>query len=361
MTQHARTGEVWILGATGRIGRAVAQRLVARGLTPVLVGRDGERLRRAGARLGRGDEVKVVIAGTAESIAGHVTRQRPAVVVNTIGAYAETAVPIARACMPGGHYVDLAADLTAVSRLLDLHQDAIAAGSTLVTGAGFGVLATEAVVAKLCEDRPPPSRVRVDALASVATEGGVMGHAVAATVVDVITTGVRRYANGHPARTRMGSDPLSLALPDGQTVKSAGVPSGELLAAQRASRAPSVTVTSALVPTAPAARAALPLLGVLLSVPALRRIAVRRMARTPLRTAPRPRLHSWGHAVVTWPDGTTHEGWLRADDGMDYTADVAAEATARLARGEGRPGAYTPAAAFGPDLATAAGGTFILG
>ncbi|GLX08376.1 saccharopine dehydrogenase NADP-binding domain-containing protein [Microbispora sp. NBRC 16548] len=356
----ARTGEVWILGATGRIGAAVAARLATQGVPLVLVGRDRERLEKAQADLGPGDDVKVVVAGTTERIAAEIARRRPAVVVNAIGAYAETALLIARACMPGGHYVDLAADLTAVSRLLALHQEAATAGSVLVTGAGFGVLATEAVVVKLCEDHPTPSRVRVDALGSVAMPGGVMG-AYAASIVDVLTTGGRRYSDGRLVKTRLGADPQKLALPDGQTVKSAGMPSGELLAAQRASGAPSVTVTSALAPAAPAVRAVLPLLGILLAIPALRRLAVRRMARIPVKAAPRPRRHSWGHAVVTWPDGTSREGWLRADDGMDFTADVAAEAAARLARGEGEPGAHTPAAAFGPGLATAAGGVFILG
>lgn len=80
----------------------------------------------------------------------------------------------------------------------------------------------------------------------------------------------------------------------------------------------------------------------------------------PIKAAARPREHSWGHAVVTWPDGTSREGWLRADDGMDFTADVATEVAVRLSRGEGKPGAYTPGAAFGPDLAVAAGGAFLL-
>ena len=44
----------------------------------------------------------------------------------------------------------------------------------------------------------------------------------------------------------------------------------------------------------------------------------------------------------------------------DFTADVAAEVAARLAKDEAEPGVYTPAAAFGPDLARAAGATFIL-
>ncbi|WP_326700397.1 saccharopine dehydrogenase NADP-binding domain-containing protein [Streptomyces sp. NBC_01754] len=360
MTPETETDEVWILGATGRIGRAVAARLAARGVVPVLVGRDRERLRGAAAALGRAD-AKTVVVGTAEGAAAEITRQRPAVVVNTIGDYAATAALIARACMPGGHYVDLAADLAAVSRLLGLHQDAATAGSTLVTGAGFGVLATEAVVVKLCEGRPTPQRVRVDALASVAAEAGVLGSAFATTSVDVLTTGGRRCRDGRLVRTGLGADPQVLTLPDGQRVKSAGVPSGELLAARRASGAPFVTVTSALAPASPAVRAVLPVLAALLSVRALRRLAVRRLARTPVEAAPRPRRHSWGHAVVIWPDGTGREGWLRAGDGMDYTADVAAEVAVRLARGAARPGAYTPAAAFGPGLATAAGGDFVLG
>lgn len=348
-----RTGEVWILGATGRVGRAVATRLGTLGVPVVLLGRDEERLR----AVSPGGEVKVVAA---ERLPAEITRHRPAVVVNTIGDYARTATTIASACLPGGHYVDLAADLVAVPRLLDLHDDAAAAGSTLVTGAGFGVLATEAVVARLCEGHPTPAEVRVDALASVASEGGAVGAALANTIVDGLTTGGRRVRDGRLVRARLGAGPRHLTLPDGQQVTSAGAPTGELLAAQRASGASSVTVTSVLVPTSAAMRVVLPVAGALLSVPPLRRLAVRLLAGVTMGAAPRPRTHSWGHAVVTWPDGTSREGWLRAGEGMDYTASVTAEVVARLVRGEGKPGAYTPAAAFGPELAEAAGGTFVL-
>ncbi len=359
--QNLRNSEVWILGATGRIGAAVAARLAARGLPMTLVGRNRARLEKVKSGLGQHDAVKVVVADTSAIMAALIARERPAVVFNAMGSYTETAVPIARACMPGGHYVDLAADLVAIPKLLDLDEAACAAGSALVTGAGFGVLATEAVVAKLCEARPTPSHVRVDALSSVSTAAGVIGEAFAAAIVDVITTGGRRYDSGRLVKARLGSDVHVHRFPDGQTMKSAGAPAGELVAAQRISGAPNVTVTTGLAPTSPIVRAALPALAALLSIPSLRRLTVRLMARTTLKAAPRPRTHSWGHAVLTWADGTSREGWLRTDDGMDYTAAVAAETAARLARGEGRPGAYTPAAAFGADLATAAGGVFILG
>ncbi|MFC8804726.1 MULTISPECIES: saccharopine dehydrogenase NADP-binding domain-containing protein [Streptomyces] len=353
--------EVWIVGATGRVGRGVTGRLAARGLTVVPVGRSRERMAAAGAAAGLPADAKTVVADSAERIAEEVLRQRPRAVVNTMGAYATTAPVIARACMSvGGHYVDQANDVVAVEGLLALHEDATRAGSTLVTGAGFGVLATEAVVAKLCEERPAPHRVRIDSVASVAVEAGAVGAALATSIVDTLTAGGRRYADGRLVASRLGADPQRLTFPDGTSARSAGVASGELVAARAASGAPFVTATSSLAPSTPLLRAVVPALGRLLSVPALRRLAVARLGRVTVKAAPRPREHSWGHAVVEWADGTRREGWLRADEGMDFTADVTATVTELLARGAGRPGAWTPAGALGPDVATSAGGTFVL-
>jgi short subunit dehydrogenase-like uncharacterized protein len=143
-------------------------------------------------------------------------------------------------------------------------------------------------------------------------------------------------------------------------VSTVGVPTGELHAVLIASGAPSVIATSSEVPTTRAMRAILPLASTLMSIPPLRRFATRRLASIRLSRRPRPREHSWGHAVVRWPDGTTREGWLRTNDCMTFTVAVVVEVAARLARGDARPGAYTPAAAFGPDIAIDVGGEFIL-
>ncbi len=213
------------------------------------------------------------------------------------------------------------------------------------------------MVAALCADLPTPTYVRVDSMASVAIDGGQLGEALAQSIVSGLTTGGRRYENGRLVPARLAADPREHALPDGQTAKSAGGPTGELLAAHLASGAPDVVATSGLMPTAPVVRALLPLAGALLKIPALRRFAIRRMAAIELKPAPRPREHSWGHAVATWADGTTREGWLRAGEAMEFTSSAAAEVAVRLARGEGRPGAYTPARALGPEVAEAAGGT----
>ncbi|WP_280370307.1 hypothetical protein [Nocardia wallacei] len=292
-------------------------------------------------------------------MAAEITRQRPAVVVNTIGDYAETAVLLARACMPGGHYLDQANYPAAFDRLFALHDEAAAVGSTLVVGAGFGVVGTEAIVARLCENRPVPSRVRVDAFASVAVEEGVLGVALATSIVDSFAMGGHRYDGGRLVKTRLGGEVHHLTLPDGERMSSVGVPSGELIAAHRVSGAPSVSATSGLIPASLAVRAALPLLSAILRIRTVRTFAIGRMAAIKAKAAPRPRPHTWGHAVITWPDGTAREGWLRAGDAMEFTSAVAAQTALQLAAGKGRPGAHTPAAALGPDLAIAAGADFV--
>ncbi len=357
MSESRVTNDVWILGATGRVGRAVVARLIESNIIPVLVGRDRERLSQLAASHSK--ELRMVVAGSLEEIATEIRRQRPAVVINTIGPFTETTVPIVRACLPFSHYIDLANDVISVSALLDLHEEAVAAGCTLVTGAGFGVLATESVVLKLCQGRPTPDYVRTDALASVAIEAGVFGEALASTIIDGLPYGGRYYKNGRLVRNRVGSSPANIALPDGSHVTAASVPFGELIAAQRASGASNVLAASSEIPTGPAVRVILPFVMVLSHIKPLRTFAKRRLASLKISARERPREHSWGHASVQWSDETNQEGWLRVGDAQAFTAVVAAEVAQRLFKGEGRSGAYTPGALFGPKLAEAVGGEFL--
>lgn len=146
--------DIWILGATGRSGRAIAADLVARGGNPVLSGRNAGRLREVADQLG---PVRTVPVRSLDSLVAEFERNPPAVVVNTIGPFTETALPVIRACPPGTHYVDLSNELTSVTDLLDAHDAAVAAGRCVVTGAGFDVLATEEHRAHVVRRRSPAS------------------------------------------------------------------------------------------------------------------------------------------------------------------------------------------------------------
>lgn len=147
--------------------------------------------------------------------------------------------------------------------------------------------------------------------------------------------------------------------PDGDVVTTGLLPLGELLAAQRAAGAPVIESAAGEAPSG------IPRIAVRRMLPFMhlaprRHPAIRLLTgvRTPERAA--PRRHSWAHALVEWPDGTTREGRLRLGDASAVTASVAAEMASRRAAGRGTPGAYTPAELFGAELAESCDGAHSL-
>src|ERR1700757_3605908 len=223
---------IWVLGATGKGGRAIASELIGGDADVVLIGRDHNRLAAVAASLG-GQNRTILSPGPAELVA-LIAAEKPTVVVNTIGPFGETSTPLAQACLAAGrHYVDLANELQPVQALLNMDADARDRGVTLVTGAGFGVLATEAHVIELCSGRPAAARATVAAMPAV--DG--LGSAVLSSVIDAVAYGGRRYRDGHLVRTRLGTEHAWIPLPDLPASQCLAVPTGELEAAHRASGA----------------------------------------------------------------------------------------------------------------------------
>jgi hypothetical protein len=99
----------------------------------------------------------------------------------------------------------------------------------------------------------------------------------------------------------------------------------------------------------------------ILRIEVVRRFATRRIAAIEVKptaaTVPRA---SWSHASVEWGSEPPRHGWLRTGDAMAFTADVMARVAIRLANGEGTPGAYTPGALFGFELACECGGEIVV-
>jgi short subunit dehydrogenase-like uncharacterized protein len=224
----------------------------------------------------------------------------------------------------------------------------------LVTGAGFGVLATETLVIELRSDRPAES-ARVAALPAV--DG--MGSAVLASVIDAVAHGGRRYRDGQLVRTRLGADYARIPLPDLRATDALAVPTGELEAAHRASGAGDVLAYSSEVPSGRMTRALLPALSALLAVRPIRAVLQRFVSRMRLSPPVKSGEVSWAYARLEWAGGTHREAWLRTGEGYGFTAKVAAHTAARISNGAAEAGAFTPGALFGTDLARDAGAEII--
>ena len=356
--------EIWILGATGRVGKGVAADLAAKGFALGLVGRDRARLEGVAKDLaGLGGQARVVVATSLEATALEVAKAKPAVVVNTVGPFVKTALPIARACLPNSHYVDVSNELNSFLDVFKLEEQAKAAGRCFVTGAGFGVLGTEGLVVALCKGRPAAAKVRVDGIPMVdGSGGGVVGEALAGSILDNLADGGRRYEGGRLVPHGFGAEAEELTLPDGTKAVTASAPTGDLEAARRASGAPDVVGASSMAPASTLARGAVAVAGAILSIDVLLQAAKRRLAKVEMKPGKAPaRKHSFTHARVEWSDGTVREGWLKTGDGSSFTNRVMAEVAARLARGEGKPGTFTPGVLFGAELAELCGAEITTG
>ena len=342
---------IWVYGATGRGGRAIAQRLTADGgVDLVLIGRDETRLNEL-ARTLPGPSRTLVASGVSELVELIVER-KPGVVVNTVGPFGDTTLAVAGACLrAGSHYLDLANELDPVRALLELDGPARTEGVTLVTGAGFGVLATESLVIELRADRDPAQWASVAALPGV--DG--LGSAVLASSIDVIAVGGRRYRDGRLVRTRFGAEHAEIPLPHGHTRHAVAVPTGELEAAHRASGAGDVVCYSSEVPSGRLVRAVLPVVSTLLALKPVRAVAHWLVARLRLAPPVTAAEQSWAYARLEWADGSQRQAWLHTGEGYQFTAAVAAAVARGLVDGTAPAGAFTPGALFGVALAREAG------
>ncbi|GGK80531.1 saccharopine dehydrogenase family protein [Ornithinimicrobium pekingense] len=147
-----RDVDVCLFGATGFVGRLVAEHL-ARVAPPdvvvALAGRSEERLRQLRAGLGgRAADWPVVVADSsdAESLRRMVDRAR--VVVSTVGPYQRHGIPLVEACAEGGtDYADLTGETLFVREAIErAHETARASGARLVVSCGFDSVPSDLAV-----------------------------------------------------------------------------------------------------------------------------------------------------------------------------------------------------------------------
>ncbi|MEU5310856.1 saccharopine dehydrogenase NADP-binding domain-containing protein [Streptomyces sp. NPDC021562] len=306
-----------VLGASGTTGGLIAEELVRQGGRVVLAGRDAARLARTAARF---EDRAVSVLGVDLTDPASLATAAGAgkVLVNTVGPFARLSPAVVAACLDAGTaYLDLANERSAVRALLDRDAEVRERGATLVTGAGFGPAATEALVLALLAAGAGAATVKVAAAPHSAydTEG------VRGTVAEAMTEGATRYEAGALVRAPLGEGATTLTF-GGATRTVIPVPTGDLEAAREASGAPEVIAYA--VPRGSGAGDG----------------------------------RSHAYAELTDADGRVHTAELSTGEGFAFTAAVAAATAARLLDGP-PPGAWTAARLLGPELIASLPGTTI--
>ncbi|MGP3965441.1 saccharopine dehydrogenase family protein [Nonomuraea sp. 3N208] len=319
-------------GASGFTGRLTVAEVVRRGFTPVLVGRDEERLRKAAVEAGvPGAEIRVAALDRPAALADAL--RGCAVVINCAGPFTLLGEPVIRAAITAGvHYLDTTGEQHYIRRVLDgFGEDAERAGVTVVpTMADDG--GPGDMIAHLTAARLGVESVAEMLIADLRAPGAA-SRGTARSMAAVFAEEALEYADGDWHHVTGGS-PASLVVPgaDGEVPVSVFALPGVVTVPRHvhAGRVHSVIRTQ---------------VADLFS--SLTADVVDTIPETPDEQA---RLASrWlMMAEAVAHDGTRARGWVTGLDGYGMTAVIAVEGARRLVTDGARAGTLTPAQAFDP-------------
>jgi short subunit dehydrogenase-like uncharacterized protein len=336
-------GTFLLYGAYGYTGELIAREAVARGMKPLLAGRDGRRLASLGAELGLSSRAFALEDRAA--LEGALDGQRA--VLHCAGPFVHTYRPMVDACLArGASYLDITGEADVYLALAALGDRAAAGALTLLPGVGFDVAPSDCLAAHLKRRLPDathltlafrpdagPSRGTATTMAEHAHEGGL----------------VRR--DGKLVRVPVAWRSREVDFGDGPQ-SALSIPWGDVVTAWYTTGIPNIEVYMAMPErTIARLRRGRPLM-VLLKLAPLRRLAAARARKRPAGPSPerlaKGETRLWGEARDG--AGKVVAARLRGPQAYRWTAITAVAAVERVIAGEVEPGFETPAGAFGPDF-----------
>jgi short subunit dehydrogenase-like uncharacterized protein len=332
-----------VYGAYGYTGELVAEELADRGRDPVLAGRNDAELGRVGTRLGC--ETRAFSVDDADAHLDGVD-----VVLNCAGPFAETAEPLADACLDAGvDYLDVTGEIPVFETLARRDDDASDAGVTLLPGVGFDVVPTDCLAAHLAERLPDATHLAL----GFEPHGG-LSPGTAATAVGQLGEGGAVRRDGRVVAVPPAHRERRIDFGTGART-AVTFPWGDVSTATRSTGIPNVEV---YVPVPSAARRLLrasdylgPVLGAEPVSDALQSLARTFVDGPDEDEREAGRAYVWGE-VRNEETGETAVSRLVTPETYALTVDAASTAAERALDGDAPAGYQTPSTAFGPEFVT---------
>ncbi len=201
--------DIVVFGATGFVGRLVAERLAADAPAGVRIGLSGRSLDRLQAvQRELAVDWPLIVADSADENSMAALAGSARVVASTVGPYAPRGLPLVRACAEAGtSYADLTGEATFVRDSIDAaHETAVRTGAKIVHACGFDSIPSDLGLQVLADRVRADGDVLTEAtLLVISAKGGVSGG-----TVDSMRVGIDD-ARADPSLRRKVADPYLLS------------------------------------------------------------------------------------------------------------------------------------------------------
>lgn len=340
-----------IYGSYGYTGELVVELALQRGFKPVLAGRNGKRVKAQAEQAGL--PFKVFSLDSAGEIAEGI--RGFAAVLHCAGPFSQTAKPMAQACLKEKvHYVDLTGEIEVFELMASLGTKAKEAGIMLLPGAGFDVVPSDCLSARLKEQMPDAQNLEL----VIYSKGGRSSHGTAKTAVESLGYGSLVRKNGKITKVPMAWKVLKVEL-DGNTWKAPCIPWGDVSTAYHSTGIPNV-MTCMVFPDKMVRLIKMSrYLGFILRSKWVKKKMTQRILKQPKGPNEQERSKAisivWGR--VTDSKGKQFEATLTSPNGYSLTADTSLLIIDKILKGNAPVGFQTPSSAYGSGLILEAAGT----
>ncbi|RJS92537.1 trans-acting enoyl reductase family protein [Salinisphaera sp. Q1T1-3] len=329
--KHSR---LLIYGAYGYTGELITRAAVAAGLAPVVSGRNASRVGALAHELGLVDRPFDL---NADTIAGQLSDID--VVIHCAGPFSSTAPAMVAACLASHtHYLDITGEIAVFEQVFAQMQAAREAGVVLCPGAGFDVVPTDCLAARLAEEMPDAT-----ALALGFDSRSGLSPGTAKTSVEGLAGGGKLRRGGRIETVKLAADVRKIDFGNGEKTAMT-IPWGDVSTAYHSTGIPDIAVYMPISPGRVKQVKRLNWIQPVLGLRPVTRFLKKRAGQIKgpdAETRARQPTYVWGEA--TDKHGQTVVGRVKVANGYSVTVDASLALAQRLltdAPAEG--GAYTP-------------------
>ena len=339
-----RPANLLIYGATGYSGRLIVQRALARGLRPVIAGRDPRAVKSMAAECG----LEGITASADDPAALRALASSCTVLLNAAGPFTATSASVIDACIATGtHYLYISAEAGNIEATAHWHDKAARCGVMLMPAVGFEVVASDCLAAHVARRLPGATTLKIGFDKSDATSRGSLKNTLEMSGQGVLVRRESKLMRVAPGKLvsyfDYGEGPqesLAVSLGDTSTAFfSTGIPNIETYLRASLPVWSAITVDQYW--------------GWLPSAPPLQTLMKAQLDWLVPDPTPEDRSKGWAVLVAEVRDGFGRHARARMQTGdvYWYTAQSSVAVAERCLTGEFTPGFQTPAKVYGPDFA----------
>jgi short subunit dehydrogenase-like uncharacterized protein len=334
-----------LYGSYGYTGQLITRFAKDYGLSPILAGRNEEKLKAQAAETGFPYRtVDLKDKATLEKALSEVS-----VVLHAAGPFSHTFQPMVEACLKTGtHYTDITGEVRVFEAAAQLDQAAREAGILIMPGTGFDVVPTDCLALQLKEQLPDATELKL-AFSSLGAGGPSRGTAKSAVEILGQKGAIRK--DGKISRVPLGHEGMEVDFGPKKRFVMA-IPWGDLSSAWHSTGIPNITTYMGVKPSAYRMLKWQNLYNWLLRSAWVKNYRPKQLAKRPAGPTDEQRKKGktlvWGEVLNA--EGKSKRGALITPDGYTTTYHASLLIVKKILSGDAPAGYQTPAGAYGSDL-----------